>query len=477
MTPMQANTHDCRRLVLECFGLAALLAVYHLLLTWLMRHAGLELGAVGQGNRVVGMAPLYMYWAPRFKLSCLPAIAVLAGLVGWLAPWLVTHRAWSTWRVAGALVGCQLAVTLSVGIVDGGPRGLARPYHDLTATDYIGAVDRVASPRAFLEEYPRLIASLPMHCQTHPPGAVLFLWLAARLLGPGPMPAALATIFAAALSVPAVYLLARCVLEESRARLAACLYLLAPNVVLFSATSMDAVFAVPLIWTIYLVFQGSRRAPLVYGALAGLCAAVGALLTFSIAVLAVWGLVLLALDWRLRPDHWSRTCRTLIAAVVAALAFYALLYAWSGYDPVATFRAALAGHHRVMAGTEHETLRRHLHFVVANLVAFFAAAGIASTVLFGRALRAALGRDGGDGLLRPLLLSVAAAVLIVDLLPLYTLEVEHIWLFLVPWVTIAAASQLPVDPRQGHLAPVAKLALALIAAQTLTMELLLHTYW
>jgi hypothetical protein len=68
-------------------------------------------------------------------------------------------------------------------------------------------------------------------------------------------------------------------------------------------------------------------------------------------------------------------------------------------------------------------------------------------------------------------------VLVVDVLPLYTLEVEHIWLFLVPWVAIAAASQLRVERSAGHLSPVVKLALALTAIQTLAMELLLHTHW
>jgi hypothetical protein len=477
MSPLPAQGHDCRRLALACLGLLALLAAYHLLLMWLMQQAGLKLGAVGPDERVVRPLPLYMHWAPRFRVSCLPAVAILAGLVTWLAPRLITSGRWATWRVIGTLVGCQLAVALSVGIVDGGPRGLSRPYELLTATDYIGAVDQVASPREFLADYPRLMPSLPLHCRSHPPGAVLFLWLVARLLGPGALTATLATIFAASLAVPAVYLLARQVLDEPRARLATCLYLLAPNVALFSATSMDAVFAVPLIWTIYLAWQGSRQSPLVYGALAGWCAAMAALMTFSIAVLAVWALVLIVMDGWLRPDAWSRTCRMLLAAVLAALAFYALLYAWSGYDPVATFQTALAGHHREMAGTAHETLGRHWHFVLANLVAFFTCAGLASTVLFGRALRAAVGGVGCDGRLRPLLLSLAAAVLIVDLLPLYTLEVEHIWLFLVPWVTIAAASQLLIGQREGHIAPVAKLALALVAAQTLAMEMLLETYW
>jgi hypothetical protein len=165
------------------------------------------------------LVPLYMYWAPRFKLSLVPAVVVLGGLVAWGAPQLIASRRSTRWLIL-ALVGCQLAVATSVGMVDGGPSGLARPYRDLAASDYIGAVDRVTSAREFLTSYPQLIPSLPVHCQTHPPGAVLFLWIVAQLFGPGPMPAALATILTASLAVPAVYLLARRVLDERRARLA-----------------------------------------------------------------------------------------------------------------------------------------------------------------------------------------------------------------------------------------------------------------
>jgi hypothetical protein len=240
---------------------------------------------------------------------------------------------------------------------------------------------------------------------------------------------------------------------------------------------MDAVFAVPLVWTSYLIWKGSEQSPWLNGALAGLAAAVAALLTFSIAVLAMWGLVLLALDWRLRPGSGWRTCRTLAAALLSAVAFYALLYLLSGYNPVATFLAAVGSHHRVMASSGHESLRQHAHFMVANLVAFFSCAGLALTLLFGRALWAAIASWPGIENARPLVISFAASVLAVDCLPLYTLEVEHIWLFLVPWVAIGAASQLPLEAVAERLPPAATLALALAAAQTLAMELLLHTHW
>jgi hypothetical protein len=120
-------------------------------------------------------------------------------------------------------------------------------------------------------------------------------------------------------------------------------------------------------------------------------------------------------------------------------------------------------------------LRQHGHLAIANLAAFLFCAGIPLTVLWARRLSAAAAiaveRDGGwifD-------VSFVAAVALVDLAPLYTLEVEHIWLFMVPGVAIAAARCVESDgPRPSTLAI---LALALQAAQTVLMEVCLNTVW
>ncbi|HEV3020951.1 MAG TPA: hypothetical protein VGX76_00730, partial [Pirellulales bacterium] len=69
------------------------------------------------------------------------------------------------------------------------------------------------------------------------------------------------------------------------------------------------------------------------------------------------------------------------------------------------------------------------------------------------------------------------ALAIFDSAPLYTLEVEHIWLFLVPFLAIAAAAVAGGDKSGSDEQGVARLALVLLAVQTVLMEVFLETTW
>ncbi len=84
------------------------------------------------------------------------------------------------------------------------------------------------------------------------------------------------------------------------------------------------------------------------------------------------------------------------------------------------------------------------------------------------------GRAAGDCLLAG---SFGVSLAIFDAAPLYTLEVEHIWLFLVPFVAIGAAAIAERDAKHGEGRAIAGTALALLAAQTVLMEVFLETTW
>ena len=83
--------------------------------------------------------------------------------------------------------------------------------------------------------------------RTHPPGPVLFLWAVRRLFGPGLVPAWLATVLFTATACYLVYFIARRLEGEAVARASLALFLLTPNVVLFTTTSMDGPFSVFLL--------------------------------------------------------------------------------------------------------------------------------------------------------------------------------------------------------------------------------------
>ncbi len=473
--------------------MTALFVAYHFALRWLMQHTGLVLGAVRPGHKVYRFVPPYIYWHPHVKLVLLIALGVVAAFLIWF------HRvAWpqrlSAPAIAAAFMAWQVAIACGVAMIDPPARlpsepktavkkpweKLWEPYAVHHKSDYLAAVPRIETPRQFLHDYVGLMPELPLHCRHHPPGGPLFLWLVAQLFGSGVVPAALATIIFSSLAVPAVYLLARDVLDESAARLAICLYLLAPNIVCYSATCMDAVFNVPMVGSVYCLWMSRRSHPLLFGIAGGAAASMAAVMTFSASFLALWALVLLAFTALADRKRLANMVIGLVAAVAISVLIYAALYAWSGYDPLQVLRVAFAGQDQIMEGRGHASLRQSMHFVAANLVAFLFCSGLPTSILWAKQLLAEL-RTSTSTAARWLSLSFAATLALLDLAPLYTLETERIWLFMVPFLAIGAAANLTRESSAQsdtrELSPRAWAALVLLAAQTVIMEVLFDWFW
>lgn len=462
------------RLAWTCLALLVAFVAGHFCLRWLMLHTGLVLGAVRPGVKVYRIVPLYVYWHPHYKTGLLIALAVVAGFVWWA--WRFCLRPTPARDVVPSLMIWHLAIAVPVALIDGGPKKLWEPYHIHHRSDYIGAVERIDSPRQFLHGYARLMPELPLHCRHHPPGGPLFLWWIARLFAAGPVAASVATLLVASLTVPAVYLLAREVLDEAPARLAACLFLLAPNVVCYTATCMDAVFMTPLVWSFYLLWKARGRHPLILGLAAGLAVSLAALMTFSASFVALWAVVLLAITVLADRPRLANALIGFSMAVLTAAIFYFVLYAWSGYNLFEVLDAAFQGQAGVMKGRGHSSLRQSAFFAITNLVAFFFCAGLPLMVLWfqqlARELRSATASRG-----RWLTLSFALTLLLVDLAPLYTLETERIWIFMVPMLATGAAMRLSADVQGTRLSPLVLATLLLLAVQTVVMEMLLEMVW
>jgi hypothetical protein len=462
------------RLALVCLAIAALFAAYHLYLRRLMLDTGLLLGAVRPGVKVYRIVPLYVYWHCHWKTGLLIALAVIAALLVWFNR--VGRERLSRPRFVLALMAWHVVVACAVAMIDGGPHKLWQPYTVHHRSDYIGAVPHVETAGRFLADYARLMPDLPLHCRHHPPGGPLFLWLVARLIAPGPIAASLMTILVSSLAIPAVYRLAREALDEPAARLATLLFMLAPNVVCYSATCLDAVFMVPMVWSFAFLWRGRTERPVVRGIAAGAATALAALMTFSASFIAAWALGALLFPTAIDRQRLRNTALCLGAAVLTAMTCYVWLHAWSGYDPWQVLQAAFEGQAAVMKGRGHSSTRQSVHFALANLVAFGTCAGLPLTVLsLGQAAREFVGRTATPG--RALTLSFFLALLVVDLAPLYTLETERIWIFMVPFLSIAAAAWLERERSARPQSHLTLWALLLLAGQTVLMETLLEMVW
>ena len=82
-----------------------------------------------------------------------------------------------------------------------------------TSLEYYGDVPKVdaVGVQSFLRDYakPELFQTLSLHSQTHPPGGILFLWMASKCFGYNLLTAALASICFTSITVIPIYWLAK----------------------------------------------------------------------------------------------------------------------------------------------------------------------------------------------------------------------------------------------------------------------------
>jgi hypothetical protein len=297
--------------------------------------------------------------------------------------------------------------------------------------------------RFFLDRFAELVPALPVNVAGHPPALLLVidtfgLGTAQRLAG--------LCIAAAAVTAPLAYALARTLgLAEPRARLAGLLTAASPAMVLFGATSADAVFAAAGLTAACLL---ASRTPWVR-ALGMIALAVAAFFSWALLAIAAWAAIL---AWR---REGLRAAIVLAAGCAAAVvAFDAALYALSGYDAIGTLRATEAYYRNSLARD-----RPYWFWVLGSPVAFLVTAGlpVAAGLLTG--VRRALAPAAAIG----------AVIAIAALAGFTKAEVERIWLPFVPLACVAAAAALPLGrPR---------LLVGALAVQALLTTVLFETIW
>jgi methylthioxylose transferase len=414
------------------------------------RAAGAKLGA--------SLAPFLWDWRPRLGLAALPAAALLAAGVA-PAPRLLRARV-----TPRAFAGCTLALGLALRLALGGARGgvdglwaVFQPGRPESASEYLPALPALDfGTRTFLDTFAEVGTSLPVHAIGHPPGLLLSMhWLGID----GPRGLAALTIGAGALTVPLAYLLARRLLDERRARMATLLYVFAPSALLYGATSADALYAtlamaaaVPL--AAAALPRAGVAAPIAAGRGAALALGAAALAVasfFSYASLAVGAWAALVAE---RRAGLRRAALVALACGVALIAFYALLWLASGYDPIGAVRATESVYREGIASR-----RPYEFWVFGSPVAFLGALGLPIAWLM---LRSA-GAGFAPALALVIVLGLAA------LLGFTKAETERIYQFLVPIACVAASASLP-----ERKLPV---VLAALAAQALGTELLVYTVW
>lgn len=416
--------------------------------------------------------PLFARFEPSLGPGIVAALAIAAAGVALVPAALTAPR----WALLAATVLLAWLLALALAAQSGGLDAIAAPFR--RPLDYFANVPLVASlgPHAFAERYPELVRAgrISLHASTHPPGPVLLLWALSRAAGGSLLAVSSAVALIGACAAVPTYFLARAAYGERAARAAAVLFACAPAVLLFSATSMDAVFMTMVAMAMAAMIRAPRSDG--WAVASGLLVALSLLFTYGALGLGPVAVGMGALAWRSTPR--PPLVRRAALVTVGLAAGMVVLRLAMGVDLLGSFGASLDAHL-----SDPSRSRSYWYWLAANLAAFFIAAGVAQTALVVDETRSRW-RSRRPGLETVTLATLALA----SLSGLFRGEVDHIWLFFVPLVAATAGARfgaadgsLPLPGASGGVAwsDAGGLRMAVLVglSQALLMQVLLYTFW
>ncbi|WP_245668754.1 hypothetical protein [Chloroflexus islandicus] len=391
------------------------------------------------------------------------------------------------YTLLGALV-LPVAFDIAVHGLDA-PIALFRdsPYEYLRDTPYVAG-----DPMGFMANFETIAPLLSVHGSTHPPGAILFLWLIEQVFGPGPVATSWITIgLTALMPLVAVWLGWR--LGGGQLALAAgMLAVVLPGQMVYGVTSLDGVFSLLIAAgaaAFFLALEPPCRPWL--AVCAGLCIAAALFMTYAATQLFFFGVAAaaLALARHSAQAGWRATLLAIVrqgaiaAGVIAVI--YLLIFLATGFNVISASRLATQ-----INGDMMERFREYgppptpflppsydyyLRFAAANLVSYlvFVTPWVLAAL---SALYLRAGRERWQPAWAALLGALGAFVLGMWLSGLFNREVERIWMFTYPLVAVLAAYH-NLDGETARQRWRLALYLGLTLAFFVVMKLTLYTIW
>ncbi|KOX06524.1 membrane protein [Streptomyces sp. NRRL B-1140] len=379
----------------------------------------------------VDWPPLLASWAPHTGPGTPAAVLVAIGTVAY-GPALAARLPWRA--LLPAAWGTALAWILSLALVDGWHRGIARRL--TTRHEYLRVIDRFDDIPAALRGFTGHILldspdNWPAHVAGHPPAATLTFVLLDRIGLRGGGWAGMWCITVGATACVAVLITIRALAGEAPARRAAPFLVLAPAAV-WMGTSADAYFAAVAAWAVALLALAvTRRSPGWAGA-SGLLLGLSCYLSYGLTLVALIAAAVLVLGRR-----GIRERPVLPVVLLAGFAVVPTVFTLAGFDWWEAYRLLVTRYGQGAGG-----IRPQGYWVWANLACAVLVTGPATVAGLRRTVAALVGHrtaPRAEVRLAFLVCAASAALLVADLSGMSKAETERIWLPFVLWLLAACA--------------------------------------
>ncbi|HEX4054091.1 MAG TPA: glycosyltransferase family 39 protein [Tepidisphaeraceae bacterium] len=423
-------------------------------------------------------APPWYAWVRFPKVHTRPETVFLVFPAIVYAVWLGVIRRMRSKPLSDAIflpLACVavFAMNVTTALTDGSVDAISKPFN-WGGSEYFSDVGAVRGVATFLHGYVANLYHYSIHTRTHPPGAVLFLYFVARIIQPGVRTAAWSAVAVTATGVVPFFLLGRRIAGEKIAAIATALYVVTPSLVIYGATSMDGVFLVSLLWSMYFLYRAVEERGIGIAIVAGILLAISFSLSYVavciVALIFVCSVLEVAKD---RGEFWPAV-RAFVLCGSVVLAWFAAAYALSGFNYFACLRASRY-YDRYSMRTSTMSFGRYLDISVCNLIAFLIGVGFAAIVLWWKQTSGSLKSPRNWSKADRFNAATVICVIGFSFAKLFTHETERIWLFFIPPALLGAAAW--IARTRGGSQRLLEWAMHLMFVQTWVFQLLLFTIW
>lgn len=314
-----------------------------------------------------------------------------------------------------------------------------------------------------LAMFPQLMTQFPMHATTKPPGPVLYYLSWIRALDDGDSTAIAAGIglgLIAALSLPACYLMLRSLTSCTQAALAgAAFFALCPGFIA-NFPMFDPVYPIFSAGLCYLWVETLRRNSPQWATGMGIALFAATFVTFNFLIIGIfYALLVFAVTDQRHLVALGRAIRLAMIVFFTCAAAYAVLWFFTGYDPIETLRVAMQSQNLMLQ--QHPEERPYPATIWNDLRDFVLGSGWISALLVvfwiaGTHFRAA---DPKTRHIHWIVLAAMVQLLFTAISGLLQSETARVWNFFLPLLMLPIGLELARSPVWMRATVLAMLAL------------------
>ena len=350
---------------------------------------------------------------------------------------------------------------------------LSTPY------EYYADLPKIKGLRSFIRDYVSMMPNLSHHANTHPPGGDVFLYIVERTFGKGVIRASLISILVTNLSLIPFYLTAKLFLDRLLSRLAVMLWILTPNIAIYSATCMDGVFMFFLLWPFYFFFKFliQNKNMVLLAVVNGIALSIAMFMTFSATYQGLFFIIMTGTLLYKKQQNWKRVLSFIIISGLTFCTIYVLGFYLSGYNILDCLDRA-RDKDMMSYGSPLREWRIYFLSRSSNFAGFFLFSGFATSWLWFKYLFKKEGAKGnGNKMLRYCIYAFIITLLEMNLGGLYFFETGRVWIFLVLFMILPVTELLNHFTKTGPQYHFDIQLLSLTFIQTFLFEIIFYTTW